>query len=68
MRLAMASNECLISWPVLASSLEPGVDLCKQLPEWQQVVDQYGERPVILGMATCEGYRASLSAATMAPR
>jgi len=35
---------------------------CEILPTWDEVSSLYGDKPIILGLETCERYRAGLSA------
>jgi hypothetical protein len=35
-------------------------EVCEQLPQWKQVVQLYGDRPVVLGLETCLRYRETL--------
>jgi len=32
-------------------------DLCAKLPPWKDVVDLYGDEPVVVGLETCQQYR-----------
>lgn len=34
--------------------------VCQSLPTWKEVVDLYGEKPIIFGLDTCKAYRQSL--------
>lgn len=38
-----------------------GESLCKSLPTHRQIVDKYGEKPVIVGLETCQVYRDLLA-------
>jgi hypothetical protein len=41
--------------------------MCQQLPQWKQVVQLYGDRPVILGLETCLRYRETLEQGRQSP-
>ena len=36
-------------------------DLCRQLPAWKTIVNLYGDKPIVVGMETCEAYRRQSS-------
>ena len=38
-------------------------EMAKDLPSWDDVVEMYGEEPIIEGLDTCEVYRANVDAA-----
>jgi hypothetical protein len=42
-------------------------EMCQQLPQWKQVVQLYGDRPVILGLETCVRYRETLEHERQSP-
>lgn len=42
--------------------------LCRQLPPWSQVVDLYGDEPVVLGLETCQAYRDAQAGKNKAQR
>lgn len=39
-------------------------DLLNSLPRWSEVLDLYGEKPVVLGLDTCEKFQADTSQAS----
>lgn len=61
-----AHDDCRNKLPMLRELKAAGVNvtaaLCRSLPPWQQVVELYGDGPVVLGLETCSDYRALLSA------
>jgi hypothetical protein len=45
------------------AKIEDTPELRKKLPSWQQVIDRFGAEAKIVGLDTCEEYRASVPAA-----
>ena len=41
---------------------------CDMLPTWQQVIDLYGDKPIIYGLDTCQTYRDKLNGRDPDPR
>ena len=46
----------------------PQPEFCDQLPTWQQVTDLYGDKPVILGLETCDAYKRLLKGSSPMPK
>jgi hypothetical protein len=55
------SREEELRLPILAQLRRAGIeidgDILRSLPTWSQVTELYGDKPVILGLETCQAYR-----------
>ena len=44
------------------------LEICTALPEWNQVIDRFGDRPYVPGRGTCQRYRDQLAQTGSLPR
>lgn len=51
------SDKVALIEELAAAGVCPEPEYCDQLPSWRQVTEIYGDKPVILGLDTCEAYR-----------
>lgn len=69
--LAVLPKNCIDKEPLVRRVLAADPDyllqsnqtidrLCSSLPTWDQVVELYGPKPIIVGMETCPAFRANV--------
>ena len=46
----------------------PLAEYCDELPTWQQVTELYGDKPVVLGLETCDAYKTLLNGSAPMPK
>ena len=68
-KLIEANSDCIGKEPLLSILVRSGKAAkdftsndCKVLPTWAEVVDLYGEKPIIFGLDSCARYREHLQA------
>eukprot|EP00578_Thalassiosira_sp_NH16_P005952 CAMPEP_0181135836 /NCGR_PEP_ID=MMETSP1071-20121207/32866_1 /TAXON_ID=35127 /ORGANISM="Thalassiosira sp., Strain NH16" /LENGTH=521 /DNA_ID=CAMNT_0023222513 /DNA_START=40 /DNA_END=1605 /DNA_ORIENTATION=- len=49
-----------ISKILISANAEVDEETLSKLPTWDDVISQYGEKPIIYGLETCEAYRQSV--------